>query len=331
MNKENIFFLASPYIGDSVFLWDVANRLASVGKNIIFVTKLSKLFQNINETNNIAVFDIVSTEWKGFINNSLVISNHEAQKTEFGYIPEPLKEIPHESYKLLDLHAKQKLGRTVALESYTDLMWKKVAEECGIMISDNRTIEKKPFLFDKEMIENKFPWTVKPYVLIISGTTANSKKYSGWNTIADEIERIYKFKVIIADDPAEHISSDPRRYVFSLDEFPLLFKHLNCTMVLGGDTGMCHLAAWMQKHTAIINSVSDPSFWTNGSKYYHPIIGAKNLEHIKEMQKNDLRYDPPEIRGEGFVTTEGFGADLTKNEEILDVVNEVLENQTISS
>jgi hypothetical protein len=100
MNKENIFFLASPYIGDSVFLWDVANRLASVGKNIIFVTKLSKLFQNINETDNIAIFDIASTEWKGFINKSLVISNHEAQKTEFGYIPEPLKEIPHESYKL---------------------------------------------------------------------------------------------------------------------------------------------------------------------------------------------------------------------------------------
>ena len=329
MNKENILFLASPYIGDSVFLWDVANKLASVGKNIVFVAKSSKLFQNINETDNIVIFDIASTEWKGFINNSLIISNHEAQKTELGYIPEPLKEIPHESYKLLDLHAKQKLGRTEALESYTDLMWKKLADACGIKESDS--ILKKHMSFNKEEVEKKFPWATRPYVLIISGTTTNSKKYSNWNDVANEIEQRHKLNVVIADDPAEYVDSDPRRQVFNLSDFPLLFSHPNCRIVLGGDTGMCHLAAWMQKDTAIINSVSDPTFWTNGSKYYHPIIGAKNLEHIKEMQKEDLRYDSPEVRGSGSVTTEGFGADLTSQEEILDVVNKVLENQTISS
>ena len=331
MDKENILFIASPYIGDTVFIWDVANRLASMGKTIVFVTYFSKIFENINEWDNITVFDIASKEWKNSVHNSLIVSNHEAKKTEFGYIPEPLETLPLESYKLLDLHAKQKLGRTEEMENYPDLMCEKVMEACGIKTLDHNSIYKKTTSLEKDVIEKKFPWTSNPYVLIISGTTTNSKKYSGWNAIADEVERIYKFKVVIADDPAEHNSSDPRRQVFSLDDFPLLFKHPNCLMVLGGDTGMCHLAAWMQRHTAIINSVSDPSFWTNGSKYYHPIIGAKNLEHIKEMQKNDLRYDPPEIRGDGFVTTEGFGADLTKNEEILDVVYEVLENQTISS
>lgn len=331
MEKEKTLFIAAPFIGDTVFIWDVANRIAGAGKTVVFVTYFPKIFQNVNKWDNVTIFDIASKKWKRFINNSLIISNHEAQKTEFGYIPEPLKEIPHESYKLLDLHAKQKLGRTEALESYTSLMWRKVAYECGIKVSDFDSTHEEPPYFKTEEIEKIFPWTSKPYILIISGTTTNSKKYSSWDDMASEIEQLHKLNVVIADDPATHVDLDPRRQVFNLNDFPLLFSHPNCRMVLGSDTGMCHLAAWMQKHTAIINSVSDPSFWTNGSKYYHPIIGAKNLEHIKEMQRYDLRYDPPEIRGSGFVTTEGFGADLTRKEEILEVVNEVLENQTISS
>lgn len=331
MNKENILFIASPYIGDTVFIWDVANRLASEGKTIVFVTYFPSIFQNVNESGNITVFDIASKEWKNFVNNSLIVSNHEAKKTAFGYIPEPLEDISYDSYKLLDLHAKQKLGRTDGIGNYPDLMWKEIMKECGIKEFDHSTIHKKPTSFEKDVIEKRLPWTSKPYVLIISGTTANSKKYSSWDSIAGEIEQLHKVTVVIADDPDEHERSNPRRQVFNLNEFPLLFKHPNCKMVLGSDTGMCHLAAWMQKHTAIIYSISDPSFWTNGSKFYHPIVGDKNKEHIKEMQKNDLRYDPPEIRGDGFVTTEGFGADLTKNEEILEVVNKVLENQTISS
>jgi hypothetical protein len=80
----------------------------------------------------------------------------------------------------------------------------------------------------------------------------------------------------------------------------------------------------MQKHTAMIFSISDPTFWTNGSHYYHPIIGSKNEEHISKIQKKDLRLDPPDIRGDKSLTKEGFGANLTRESEILGVVSEIL-------
>jgi ADP-heptose:LPS heptosyltransferase len=102
-------------------------------------------------------------------------------------------------------------------------------------------------------------------------------------------------------------------------------------MVLGSDTGLCHLAVWMQKPTALVYSISDPAFWTIGSQYCHPIVGSKNKEHIKKIQEDDRRLDPPEVRGCESFTKEGFSADLTTEKEILEVVREILEDQTISS
>jgi len=86
------------------------------------------------------------------------------------------------------------------------------------------------------------------------------------------------------------------------------------------------LAAWIHKHTALVFSISDPAFWTNGSQYYHPIVGLKNEEHIKKIQREDIRLDTPEIRGNETLTKEGFGANLTDESEILKVVDEVLLN-----
>lgn len=326
MDKEKILVLAAPFIGDTVFIWDVANKLAQIGKEVIFVTYFPNLIQNVNDSDNITVLDISSDEWKGYVDNNLVISNHAAEKTEFGYVPEPLRNIPHDSYKFLDLHSKQKLGRTSKLENYPGLMWRKVMEACKIQEFIGSPTKTSKVLFEKETVEQKFPWTSEPYILIISGVSAPSRKYLNWEAVASKIEQSHKISVVIADDPMEHDSTSTRRKVFDLDDFSLLFGHPNCQMVLGSDTGLCHLAAWIHKHTALVFSISDPAFWTNGSQYYHPIVGLKNEEHIKKIQREDIRLDPPEIRGNETLTKEGFGANLTDESEILKVVDEVLLN-----
>jgi len=324
MDKRKILILAAPYIGDSIFIWSVANRLALSGKSVVFVTYFQKLFQTINESDDITVLNVLSKKWKSCINSNLVISNHEAKKTKLGYIPEPLINIRYGSYTLLDLHSKQKLDRTSRLENYPDLMWRMVMKTVGINVFDNSFNKKGQISLKKEPTEQKYPWMSKPYTLIISGVSSPSRKYSGWENVSKSIEQAYGINVIIADDSAEHNGSTSQRQFFDLDEFPLLFGHPNCRMVLSSNTGLGHLAIWMQKDTAMIFSISDPTFWTSGSKYLHPIVGAKNEKHIKKIQQEDIRLDPPEVRGDGSLTKEGFGTGLTTEKEILEVVNSIL-------
>ena len=102
-----------------------------------------------------------------------------------------------------------------------------------------------------------------------------------------------------------------------LKYYPYIFLNKNCHLVISTDAGLAHLSAMLGIATFIFYSISDPAFWNNGSCAYHSIIGKKNRKHIGKIQSDFIKLDPPDIRGEGFITKEGFGVSLTTVKEII--------------
>lgn len=325
-----IIILAGPFIGDTLLLFSAIVFLKNKFKNIYFITYHNELISRLNPLQEIKVLNINDCkELLSSEKDKKIMSNHPGEVVING------KNLPlviahnAKNYELVDLYYRSKVFSKYKGKSYSYAILALISKHFNFKSSYKPhmlgAMLKKKLIQNKNDIKfmfNKCPFLTKKYIVLIEGTSMNAKKYNKWDELIDKLGDISNgtFHIVRIDDnklPNKFSEKENISKIYcDLKYYPYIFLNQNCQFVLSTDTGLAHLSAMLAMKTFILYAISDPKFWSNGSKSYNPIIGSSNIKHIHSIQKNFTRLDPPDIRGEGFLTKGGFGVILTKIDEI---------------
>jgi ADP-heptose:LPS heptosyltransferase len=284
-------------------------------------------FREIKTVNINNCKDLLASEDK-----KVIISNHpgEVKKNE-AFLPLMVSNYA-KNYEFVDLYYRSSIFIKYKGENYSKAMFQIILRffGCKFPYKPNQlatSLKRKLSNNTSDIVQMdiEYPFLSKEeYIVLIEGTSMNAKKFSKWEQLIKELNKIIKcrYQIIRISNTKVRLKKTDSVNVHylhcDLKYYPYIFSNKNCRLVVSTDTGLAQLSAMLGTDTFILYSISDPAFWNNGSRAYHSIIGKKNRKHIKKIQNDFIRLDPADIRGEGLFTKEGFGASLTTVKEVID-------------
>lgn len=330
---SSVVFLSGPFIGDTLLFFSTVSLLKDMFREVYFITYHEDLIKAINPFREIKTVNINNCRnMLASDDKKVVISNHpgEIKKNE-AFLPLIVSNYA-KNYELVDVYHRSGIFMKYKGENYSKAMFQIISRFFGhklpykpnkFAVSLRRKLSNNTS--DTAYMGIKYPFLLtKEYIVLIEGTSMNAKKFNKWGQLIKELNKITKrrYQIIRISNtkarPKKANSANVRYLYCDLKYYPYIFSNKNCRLVVSTDTGLAQLSAMLGTDTFILYSISDPAFWNNGSRAYHSIIGKKNRRHIKKIQNDFIRLDPVDIRGEGLLTKEGFGASLTTVKEVID-------------
>lgn len=328
---SSVVFLAGPFIGDALLIFSTVSLLKNMFREVYFVTYHNDLITTLNPYDEIKVVDINSC--KNILaseEKKIIISNHPGESVINGTKLPLIVSNNAKNYKFIDLYYRSSIFKEYKKMNYSKAMFEIISRFFKYKLSyrpNQLTISLKRKLnsntSDITYVNTKYSFFSKEYIVLIEGTSMNAKKFDKWEQLIDKLTEITngRYQIIrIHESECYSNKLDPtgRHYVYcNLKYYPYIFLDENCCLVVSTDTGLAHLSAMLGTKTFILYAISDPSFWNNGSRFYYPVIGKKNYKHVKKIKNDFIRLDYPDVRGDEFLTKEGFGVSLTTIEEII--------------
>ena len=324
-------FLSGPFIGDTLLFFSTVSALKHLFHEVYFVTYHDDLITTLNPFKKIKIINIDRCKNMLASNDKkIIISNHPGEITING-VNLPLIISNHaKNYEFIDLYYRNDIFKKYKGMNYCKAMFKIISHLFkyeSLYRPNQLTVSLKRKLNsnipDIEHMNTRYPFLSKKYIVLIEGTSMDAKKFDKWDRLVKEIIKITNGRYQIIRIKGEkirskEIDSGNVHYLHcDYKYYPYVFINNNCCLSVSTDTGLAHLSAMLGVDTFILYAISDPAFWNNGSRSYRSIIGKKNHRHVKIIQDDLIRLDPPVIRGDGFLTKEGFGVSLTTVEEII--------------